>query len=451
MSPPDSDSPADDSVIAAAATPPGRGGIGIVRVSGGDIEKIAAGILPRNLPPPRRAVFTSFLDSQGEAMDNGIALYFPAPHSLTGQEVLELQGHGGPGVVRRILSRCLDLGARAAEPGEFALRAYLNGKMDLAQADAVADIVNAESAAAARAAARSLTGVFSREIQSASGALESARTGLEAAMDFADEELDENNFAAPALAEAIAKLERLSARAGQGALLTEGISAAIVGPPNVGKSSLLNCLAEEDAAIVSPAPGTTRDAVLREVNVGGLCLRLADTAGLREKAGAVEMEGIRRTRSIAAGADVVLVVGDERRGPGVDLNLDLGGEGGSGRGGEVILIRNKIDLDGVESGLRGGIVYVSARTGAGLDVLRGEILRAAGMWESEAPFSARERHLRALASALEFARHARTDWAHPELAAENLRHARDALAGITGAFGDEELLGEIFSRFCVGK
>ena len=435
---------ADDSVIAAAATPPGRGGVGIVRVSGGSVEKIAGGILPRKLPPARRAVFTSFLDAEGEAMDNGIALYFPAPRSLTGQEVLELQGHGGPGVVRRVLSRCFDLGARAAEPGEFALRAYLNGKMDLAQADAVADIVNAESAAAARAAARSLTGVFSREIRSASDSLEAARAGVEAAMDFADEELDENNFAAPALTEAIGGLERLLARAGQGAILTEGAAAAIVGPPNAGKSSLLNCLAEEDAAIVSPAPGTTRDAVLREVCVGGARLRLADTAGLREEAGEVEKEGIRRTRKIAGEADVVLVVGDERRGPGVDL--DFGGEGG-----EVILVRNKIDLDGVEAGLREGVVYVSARTGAGLDVLRGEILRAAGVRESEAPFSARERHLRALGSALEFARDARRDWAHPELAAENLRHARDALAGITGGFGDEELLGEIFSRFCVGK
>ena len=446
---------ADDSVIAAAATPPGRGGVGIVRVSGGSVEKIAGGILPRKLPPARRAVFTSFLDAEGEAMDNGIALYFPAPRSLTGQEVLELQGHGGPGVVRRVLSRCFDLGARAAEPGEFALRAYLNGKMDLAQADAVADIVNAESAAAARAAARSLTGVFSREIRSASDSLEAARAGVEAAMDFADEELDENNFAGPALTEAIGRLERLLARAGQGAILTEGAAAAIVGPPNAGKSSLLNCLAEEDAAIVSPAPGTTRDAVLREVCVGGARLRLADTAGLREEAGEVEKEGIRRTRKIAGEADVVLVVGDERRGPGVDLDLDFGGEGGEGgegvEGGEVILVRNKIDLDGVEAGLREGVVYVSARTGAGLDVLRGEILRAAGVRESEAPFSARERHLRALGSALEFARDARRDWAHPELAAENLRHARDALAGITGGFGDEELLGEIFSRFCVGK
>ena len=437
------DAPADDSVVAAVATPPGRGAIGIVRISGGNIQKIVAGILPRP-PAPRRAVFTPFLDSNGEEMDRGVALYFPAPNSFTGQEVLELQGHGGAGVLRRVLSRCMDLGARAAEPGEFTLRACLNGKMDLAQADAVADIINAESDAAARAAARSLTGVFSREIASASDSLETARAGVEAAMDFADEDLGENDFAAAALSQAIEKLERLLTRAGQGALLCEGISAAIAGPPNAGKSSLLNRLAGEDAAIVSPAPGTTRDAVLREIALDGLRIRLADTAGLRDDAEEIEREGIRRAKRMAAEADLILLVGDNTRPPdAAALDFDLGGE--------VLPVRNKIDLDGAPPGVRDGAAFVSAKTGAGMEALRGEILRLAGFCESEPPFSARERHLRALDSALEFARQARRDWAHPELAAEGLRRARDALAEITGAFGDEELLGEIFARFCVGK
>ena len=441
MTPPDDS--ADDSVVAAVATPPGRGGIGIVRISGGDLGKIIAGILPRP-PAPRTAVFTPFLDADGGEMDRGIALYFPAPHSFTGQEVLELQGHGGGGVLRRILSRCMDLGARAAQPGEFTLRAYLNGKMDLAQADAVADIVNAESDAAAKAAARSLTGVFSREIESASDSLEAARTGVEAAMDFADEELGENDFASAALEQALDKLRRLLARAGQGVILTEGISAAIAGPPNAGKSSLLNRLSGEDAAIVSPAPGTTRDAVLRDIALDGLRIHLADTAGLRDEAEEIEREGICRAKRIAAEADLILLVSDDSRATdAAALDFDPGGE--------VIPVRNKIDLDGEAPGIREGTVFVSAKSGAGMDALRGEILRVAGFCESEPPFSARERHLRALDSALGFAQQARRDWTHPELAAEGLRRARDALASITGDFGDEELLGEIFSRFCVGK
>ena len=436
---------ADDSVIAAVATPPGRGAVGMVRVSGGNIETIIAGILPHK-PPPRQAVYVPFLDSEGAAMDAGIALYFPSPRSFTGQEVLELQGHGGVGVLGRVLSRCLDLGARMAEPGEFAMRAYLNGKMDLAQADAVADMVNAESESAARAAARSLRGEFSRAVDVASAALESARAGVEAEMDFADEDLGENNFAFESLTTAIMELENLRKRAGQGVLLAEGISAAIMGPPNAGKSSLLNCLCGEDAAIVSAAPGTTRDAVARDILADGLKIRMSDTAGIRADAGEVEREGIRRARRIGGESDLILLVGDERHSP-EEIKEDADGE----LGGQVILVRNKIDLDGLDGGIREGVVYVSAKTGCGLGELRGEILRVSGYCEGEGAYSARERHLRALDSALDLARIARRDWGHSELVAESLRGARDALAGITGSFGDEELLGEIFSRFCVGK
>ena len=323
-------SAADSAAIAAVATPPGRGGIGVVRVSGGNLQAIARGVLGK-IPPPRHATLARFLDDNGEAMDRGIALYFPAPNSFTGQNVLELHGHGGTGVMRRILSRCLALGARAAEPGEFALRAYLNGKMDLAQADAVADIVNAETAAAARAAARSLAGMFSREAEAVARALETARVGAEAMMDFADEDLDDDNFAEAALTEALARLESLLARAGQGALLAEGISAAIAGPPNVGKSSLLNRLAREEAAIVSPRPGTTRDAVAREITPGGLRIRLTDTAGIRGAeevkgggGGWVESEGIRRARALTAAADLILLVGDESRRPEMESEILTG-------------------------------------------------------------------------------------------------------------------------------
>ena len=329
---------ADPAAIAAVATPPGRGGIGVVRVSGGNLQAIARGVLGK-IPPPRHATLARFLDENGEAMDRGIALYFPAPNSFTGQNVLELHGHGGTGVMRRILSRCLALGARAAEPGEFALRAYLNGKMDLAQADAVADIVNAETDAAARAAARSLAGMFSREAEAVARALETARVGAEAMMDFADEDLDDDNFAEAALAEALTRLESLLARTGQGALLAEGISAAIAGPPNVGKSSLLNRLAREEAAIVSPQPGTTRDAVAREITPGGLRIRLTDTAGIRGAeevrgggGGWVESEGIRRARALTAEADLILLVGDESRRPEMESEILTGLAGGKSDG-----------------------------------------------------------------------------------------------------------------------
>ena len=472
--------PADDSVIAAVATPAGRGGIGIVRVSGGDIKKIIAGVLPKK-PAPRAAVFSPFLDENGEAMDRGLALYFPAPRSFTGQEVLELHCHGGGGVLRRVLSRCFALGARAAEPGEFTLRAYLNGKMDLAQASAVADLVNAASDDAARSAMRSLSGEFSDAIHSAARDLETARVESEAMTDFADEDLgaNENNAATVAIESAIAKLESLRVRAGQGALLADGISAAIVGRPNVGKSSLLNRLAGEDAAIVSQTPGTTRDAIAREVVIGGLRVSLSDTAGLRSGTDALESEGIRRAKKTARESDLILHVSDDndrelsaqqlRRQLNSESDLDSGSESGSVSDsesesvlwtGRVILIRNKIDIIGESPGVRGGVVYMSAKTGAGLNNLRGEILRVAGADGNgngtggdggESPFAARVVHLRALDVALECARRAREDLSHPELAAENLRRARDALSEMTGAFGDEELLGEIFSRFCAGK
>ncbi|MBU4609364.1 tRNA uridine-5-carboxymethylaminomethyl(34) synthesis GTPase MnmE [Achromobacter sp. GG226] len=447
--------------IAAIATAPGRGGIGVVRVSGRDVAPLVQAILGRDALTPRHAHFLPFLDADGLPIDEGIALYFPAPHSYTGETVLELQGHGGPVVLRRLLSRCLEAGAgmglRLAEPGEFTQRAFLNERLDLAQAEAVADLIDAASEAAARGAAASLRGAFSQAVSGLADRIVHLRMLVEATLDFPEEEIDflEKYQARPTLDGIRAELARLTSQARQGALLREGLHVVLAGVPNVGKSSLLNALAGFDAAIVTPVAGTTRDKVVQELAIEGVPLHVVDTAGLRETDDEVERIGIARTWEEIGRADAVIHLRDARA-PQDDQSL--GGELASRlpRGVPVLEVFNKIDLAEANASLPDDALRISARTGAGLDTLRAELLRIAG-WQpaAETPYLARERHLTALAAAdahLEMAAlHAEQDDRVLDLFAEELRLAHDRLGEITGAFGSDDLLGVIFSRFCIGK
>ena len=430
--------------IAAIATPAGRGGIGVVRLSGTGVPGIAKKILG-GLPRRRHATLAVFRDARGERIDEGIALYFAAPHSYTGEPVLELQGHGGPVVMQLLLAACLDAGARLAEPGEFTRRAFLEGKLDLAQAEAVADLIDAASREAARCALRSLSGEFSTAIHVLGAQLIELRALTEAMLDFPEEEVDavHREDAARRLAAARAQLEDVLARSRQGSLLRSGIHVVLAGAPNVGKSSLLNRLAGEERAIVTPIPGTTRDALREPIQIEGVPLIVVDTAGLRAASDMVEQLGIERTQRELERADLVLAV-HEAGGPDAPFD-DLPA------GMQRIDVYNKIDLAPRFSAPAGGVA-VSAKTGEGLDALRRAILAAAG-WSStgESVFLARERHLRALEVArgpLEAAGAQLPRW---EFFAEELRLAHMALGAITGEFTADDLLGEIFSRFCIGK
>ena len=429
--------------IAAVATPPGRGGIGIVRVSGPAAPRIATEVLG-SLPGPREATKTSFRGADGEAIDEGIALYFPAPHSYTGEDVLELQGHGGPVVMQALLAACLDAGARLAEPGEFTRRAFLEGRLDLAQAEAVADLIDASSREAARSALRSLSGEFSSAIEGVRSQLVELRVLTEAQLDFPEEELDalHRDDAARGLARVRASLDEVLEKSRRGALLRSGVHAVLAGPPNVGKSSLLNRLAGEERAIVTPIPGTTRDVLRESVQIDGLALVLADTAGLRAAGDEIERIGMQRTRAELERADVVLAVHEAG-----SMTEAAPPASACAR----IEVYNKSDL---HPGFVAppGAIAVSAKTGAGLETLRRAILHAAGWCTTgESVFLARERHLRALASAREHLSSASVQIERWELFAEELRLAQEALGSITGAFGADDLLGEIFSRFCIGK
>jgi tRNA modification GTPase len=449
--------PAADT-IAAVATPAGRGGIGVVRVSGADLTQLIAGILGVT-PPARVATLATFRGAHGEPIDQGIALYFPAPASYTGETVLELHGHGGGAVLALILNRCLDLGARIAEPGEFTRRAFLNGKLDLAQAEAVADLIEAATATAARAAVRSLSGAFSEEIRAAVDALIELRSFTEATLDFPEEDV-EFMRASDVVGKLDSLRERLASivgRARQGSLLREGLDVVLIGQPNVGKSSLLNRLVGEDVAIVTPVPGTTRDAIRGRIEIGGIPLHVIDTAGLRPTADAVEKIGIERTWTAIERADLALVVTDAREPEHAD---DAAIVGRLKPALPRIVVRNKIDLAGVapRSGRDAGAteVWLSAKTDAGLDLLREAMLAAAGAQDDmEGSFLARERHLRALDIAAAHlgaaAQHLATASPPLELFAEELRQAQEALATITGEFTADDLLGAIFSRFCIGK
>ena len=445
--------PAD--TIAAIATAPGRGGIGVVRVSGASLSELAAALCG-SVPTPRKAVFARLLDADGVTLDEGIALYFPAPASFTGEDVLELQGHGGPVVMQMLLERCLELGARLAEPGEFTRRAFLNGKLDLAQAESVADLIEASTSAAARSALRSLSGRFSEEIHRIVDALIDLRMLVEATLDFPEEEIEflEQARALPRLEEIRQQLQDVLDRARQGALLRSGLNVVLVGEPNVGKSSLLNQLTGEDRAIVTEVAGTTRDALRETVQIEGIPLHIIDTAGLRETEDTVERIGIERTWREIERADVILRL--------VDASVETSASATEAidarlpRAVERIIIANKIDLAGLEVGRmeENGVVrlQVSAKKGAGMELVRAELLRIAG-WQAhgEDLILARERHLHALRAALEHVGTAAEQSVALELFAEELRLAQDALGEITGEFSADDLLGVIFSRFCIGK
>ena len=445
--------PARDT-IAALATPVGRGGIGVVRVSGVLVPQIARAVLG-HLPKPRHAAYGEFRDREGGKIDAGIAVYFPAPHSYTGEDVLELQGHGGPVVMQTLLGACLDAGARLAEPGEYTRRAFLEGRIDLAQAEAVADLIDAASLEAARCALRSLSGEFSAAVQALVSRLIELRALTEAMLDFPEEEVDSLHRvdAERRLEEARAALEEVQAKSRQGSLLRTGIHVVLAGRPNVGKSSLLNRLAGEERAIVTPVPGTTRDALREPIQIEGVPIVVVDTAGLRQAPDEVERIGVERAWGEVGRADAVLAVLDASAGITGDDRELLERLPTRARRIEVF---NKADLvPGASVGERPTEpvqVWVSAKTGAGLDDLRRVILRAAG-WQGagESAFLARERHLRALARARSHLESAAKEVAQWELFAEELRLAQASLAEITGEFSPDDLLGEIFARFCIGK
>lgn len=436
--------------IAAIATAPGRGGIGVVRLSGPDLAGLAH-ILTGKALQPRRATYASFLDEQGLVIDQGIALYFPAPHSYTGEDVLELQGHGGPAVLQAVLQRCLDLGARAARPGEFTERAYLNDKLDLAQAESVADLIDATTTQAARSAMRSLQGDFSQAVHALVDGLIRLRMLVEAMLDFPEEEVDAPDLARRnrELAAVRSELERVSGLARQGSLLREGAHIVLVGQPNVGKSSLLNRLSGEEVALVSDIPGTTRDVIRQAIQLEGVPLHILDTAGLRESDDVVERMGIARTRSAAEKADLILVLLDARQGMTADDQTILATLPPDT---PRLFVFNKCDLLDAD-GARGDAdhLYLSAKTGDGLDELRRRLLALIGWHQEAGVFMARERHLRALDVARGHLARAADEAARAELFAEELRLAQEALNSITGEFTADDLLGEIFSRFCIGK
>jgi tRNA modification GTPase len=460
----------DSDPIVAIATAPGRGGIGVVRISFGRAGVTAAEPLMQALTgqtlTPRHASYVPFLDGSGKALDRGIALYFPAPHSYTGEHVLELQGHGGPVVLQLVLQRCIDagraFGLRLAEPGEFTRRAFLNDKLDLAQAEAVADLIEASTEAAARSAGRSLDGAFSRDIHALVEEVITLRMLVEATLDFPEEEIDflEAADARGKLARIRERLAHVLSEARQGALLREGLSVVLAGQPNVGKSSLLNALAGAELAIVTPIAGTTRDKVAQTIQIEGIPLHVIDTAGLRDTEDEVEKIGIARTWSEIERADVVLHLLDAR------IGMTVEDEAIAGRfpaGVPVVRVLNKTDLtelapatQALDTDLDLSEVRLSAKRGDGVTLLRDELLRIAG-WQAgaESVYLARERHLIALRAAEEHlataAAHADQNSQALDLFAEELRLAQDQLNSITGEFSSDDLLGVIFSRFCIGK
>ena len=437
--------------IAALATPPGRGGIGVVRISGMQVPQIALTITGKTLQP-RQATFTYFSAINGDILDQGIALYFPAPHSFTGEPVLELQGHGGTIVMDQLLQAVLAQGARLARPGEFSERAFLNNKIDLAQAEAIADLIDSASVQAAKCALRSLQGEFSAHIHNLVQQLTELRAYIEAGIDFVEEEIDllADNQVTEQIMTLMRTVEMVLAKAQQGYLLKEGARLALVGEPNVGKSSLLNQLAGRDTAIVTPIPGTTRDVVQAQIQLDGIPLHIMDTAGLRETTDLVELEGIRRTQQALAEADIVILLLDDRYADDytyAPLLTDISKT--------ALIVHNKIDLSGHTSGLdANGILHISAKTGDGIMMLKQYLKEKIGVDTTvEGNFMARRRHLEALQQAytsLNFAL-SQAQSRQSELLAEELRLAQHALAEITGEVTTDDLLSLIFSTFCIGK
>ena len=440
--------------IAAVATAPGRGGIGVVRVSGNNLLDFAERLTGRR-PPPRRATMADFRAADGAAIDRGILLYFPAPHSFTGEDVLELQGHGGPVVMQELVSRCVELGARRAEPGEFTRRAFLNDKLDLAQAEAVADLIEASTAQAARSALRSLSGEFSRQVHALVDQLIELRMLVEATLDFPDEEIDplRDTDLVPRLAKLHAELEALRGRARQGSLLRTGLTVVLAGLPNVGKSSLLNQLTGEERAIVTDIAGTTRDALRETIQVEGIPLHIIDTVGLRDTDDPVEKIGVERSWREIGKADAVLQIVDARAGV---TPADKVIAARLPDAVERVVVENKCDLAHQPAGRfeSHGQVHLrlSAITGEGMTLLHDELLRVAG-WRGhgEDVILARERHLDALAGASRRLTLAADELQRLELSAEELRLAQQELSAITGEFTADDLLGVIFGSFCIGK
>ena len=441
-------------IIVAVATAPGRGGIGVVRVSGYDLRPLMAAILG-STPNPRIATRSVFFGADASQIDNGIALYFPGPASFTGEDVLELQGHGGPVVLGMLLRRCLQLGARLAEPGEFTRRAFLNDKMDLAQAEAVADLIEAASERAVRSAQRSLSGEFSAQVSSLARGIIDLRMLVEAMLDFPEEEIDflDRERVLSQLASLLSAVAGLLAKARQGSILRKGLKVVLAGLPNVGKSSLLNSLVGSDLAIVSPIPGTTRDSVRETIDLEGVRLEIVDTAGLRETNDVVESLGIERSWREFGEADVIVLVCDARTGLTKETRQILAQA--PPRLARIVVF-NKIDIEKIaaSTGQADGFseVWLSAKTTEGLQGLRDALLRVAGMEVLEEDvFLARERHVSALLAAQTSLQAAEGEFPRPELFAEELRRAHTQLESITGKFSADELLGEIFARFCIGK
>lgn len=440
--------------ICAIATAAGTGGLGIVRVTGPDVPRISKE-LTGSLPESRFATLSDFKDSRGGVIDTGIVLFFPAPNSFTGEHVLELQGHGGSFILQQVLQRVLELGARMARPGEFSERAFLNDKLDLVQAEAIADLIESGSDAAARAALRSLQGVFSSRIHELQEELTSIRVFVEAAIDFPDEEID---FLAESdilerVAEAVTQLDALLAEARQGRLLRDGIVLAITGRPNSGKSSLLNALSGQESAIVTDIPGTTRDVLREQIDLDGIPVHVADTAGIRETSDVIEAEGVRRARQTLESADIVLVVMDST----INNTWDESLVSEIPEGVKSIAVFNKVDLIPAKPAAEvdENTVWLSAKTGQGMDELRNRIREAVGAADQlEGSFSARQRHIDALkrtAKHLTGGTAAMVNLQAGELLAEELRLAQQALGEITGELLPDDLLGEIFSSFCIGK
>ena len=440
--------------IAAIATAPGSGGIGVVRVSGPACREIAQVVLG-HCPAPRHAAYLPFKDADGSLIDRGIAIYYQAPHSYTGEDVLELQAHGGTALMQLLLARCITLGARQAEPGEFTRRAYLNDKLDLAQAEAVADVISAATAEAARSAVRSLSGEFSQRIHTVRNKMIDLRLYVEACLDFPEEDIDfiTQGRVAEKLAGIATELQAVFAGARQGNLLREGIHVVLIGQPNVGKSSLMNQLAGEEVAIVTPIAGTTRDTIKSAIQINGVPLHIVDTAGLRETEDEVERQGIARTWRATENAHAALLLVDAAHGITeteksilARLRADL----------PKVWIHNKIDLsqEAPRTEVHEGQthLYLSAKAGTGMALLRDELLKIAG-WQpgGEGVFMARDRHLHALNEVKANLARATDNLAFPELLAEELRSAQESLNTITGEFTPDDLLGEIFSRFCIGK
>lgn len=439
--------------IVAQATPPGRGGIGVVRISGPATPAIAQAILGK-LPEPRVAHLVTFRDADQQAIDSGLALYFKAPNSFTGEDVLELQGHGGDVVMSMLINCCLTLGARLARPGEFSERAFLNDKIDLSQAEAIADLIDSMSESAARTAMRSLTGEFSRRIHELVETVTHLRMYIEAAIDFPEDEIDflADEQVQSLLSSAQSQLQETLAQSTSGAILREGINLLLIGAPNAGKSSLMNQLTGQDTSIVTEVAGTTRDVVDEYIHLDGIPLRLLDTAGIRDSGDQVEIEGVRRTRAQIDSADHVLLVVDVTESGFEHVTATLKAEVPAGK--SLTLVLNKADIGPRDLQVPEGGILVSALTGEGMDSLRSAIKSHLGYTPQEGMFMARGRHLDALRRAdasLSAAATALTDLQAGELVAEDLKIVQSALGEITGQVTSDDLLGRIFSSFCIGK